>query len=149
VRHLSKSRLVMVAVSVVALGVGVCGLDRWWGAPELTGVVVRGALPQAGVQLRLSVPPNQSPLCEYDDRSGVTDSGGEFALAGIRSIEWTLRTYRRHVSWTLCAQMGADSASGTWRIIHAYSGSPLHRLRLKCDLNVTDGDACLEEDKEF
>jgi hypothetical protein len=129
--------------------VGVCGIDRWWEAPELTGVIVRGALPQTGVQLRLSVPPNQSPLCEYDDRSGVTDGRGEFALAGIRSMSWTLRTYRRHVSWTLCARVGAEGISGTWRMIYAYSGSPLHRLRLRCDLNMTDGDAWVEENKEF
>ena len=128
---------------------GLCGLGRWWEAPELTGVVVRGALPQAGVQVRLEVPPNQSTLCEYDDRSGVTDSQGEFALAGIRSMDWTLRTYRRRVSWTLCARMGTDTVSGTWRMIHAYSGSPLHRLRLRCDLNLADGDVCLEESREF
>ena len=145
--HLRKSRLVLVALSLVALGVGVCGLDRWWEAPELTGVLVRGALPQAGIHVRLEVPPNQSLLCEYDDRSGVTDSRGEFALAGIRSMAWTLATYRRHVSWTLCARIGTDS--GTWRMIHAYSGSPLQRLRLRCDLNVTDSNVCTEEAKEF
>ena len=138
-----------VAISVLVLGVGFCGIDRWWEAPELTGVVVRGGLPQAGVHLRLEVPPNQSVLCEYDDRSGDTDSRGEFALAGIRSMDWTLATYRRHVSWTLCAGVGADSNSGTWRMIHAYSGSPLHRLRLRCDLNVTDSNVCTEEAKEF
>ena len=148
-RHLRKTPLVLVALSLVALGVGVCGLDRWWETPELTGVVVRGVLPQTGVQLRLEVPPNQSVLCEYDDRSGVTDSLGGFALAGIRSMEWTLATVRRHVSWTLCARMDTDSNLGTWRMIHAYSGSPLHRLRLRCDLNVMDGNVCVEEAKEF
>jgi hypothetical protein len=144
-----RSRWILITVPIVAIGVVLLGLKRWWAAPDLTGVVMRAQSPQVGIQLRLAVPPNQSPLCEVDDRSGVTDGHGEFALAGIRSTEWTFNTYRRHVSWTLCAATGADSVSGAWRMIYAYSGSPLHRLRLRCDLNVTDGDACVEEDKEF
>ena len=143
------SRRILITVPIVVIGIGLWGLDRWWAAPDLTGVVMRAQLPQAGIQLRLAVPPNQSTLCEFDDRSGVTDGRGAFALAGIRSTDWTFRTYRRHVSWTLCAGTGVESVSGTWRIIHAYSGSPLRRLRLRCDLNVTDGDVCVEEGQEF
>ena len=133
----------------MAIGLGLLGLQRWWAAPDLTGVVMRAESPQVGIRLRLEVPPYQSRHCEYDDRSSATDRRGEFALAGIRSTDWTFATVRRHVSWTLCAGTGADSASATWRVIYAYSGSPLHRLRLRCDLNVTDRDACVEENKEF
>ena len=142
------TRWILSVVAIVAIGGALLGLSRWWAAPDLTGVVMRGQVPQAGIRLRLAVPPNQSMVCELDDRSGVTDSRGEFALAGIRSPEWTFKTVRRRVSWTLCAGTDTVSVSG-WRMIHAYSGSPLHRLRLRCDLNVTDGDACVEEGKEF
>jgi len=143
------SRRILISVPIVLIGLGLLGLKRWWAAPDLTGVVMRAESPQVGIHLRLEVPPNQSTHCDYDDRSGVTDGRGEFALPGIRSADWTLATVRRHVSWTLCAGTGADSVSGTWRMIYAYSGSPVHRLRLRCDLNVTDRDACVEEDKEF
>ena len=143
------SRRILIIVAIVVIGLGLLAIKRWWAAPDLTGVVMRSQSPQAGIHLRLAVPPNQSEVCQFDDRSGITDGQGEFALAGIRSTEWTFKTYRRHVSWTLCAGTGADSASRTWRMIYAYSGSPLHRLRLRCDLDVTDRDACVEESKEF
>jgi hypothetical protein len=144
-----RSRWILIVVPIVAIGIALSALDRWWAAPDLTGVVMRAQVPQAGIQLRLAVTPNQSIRCEIDDRSGVTDSRGEFTLAGIRSTSWTFRRYRRHVSWILCAGTGADNVSGPWRMIHSYSGSPLRRLRLKCDLDVTAGDACVVEGKEF
>ncbi len=75
-----------------------------------------------GVQLRLAVAPNQSPLCEYDDRSGVTDSrrqdGGRHQFRDVAHYPRVLGLAVTPTSFEVRSQRD-------------------------------DGDACIEETREF